>query len=171
MHDNTQFPLIAIAGTNLGSGRRHKSCFTKKYAEFFYLLLTQTVQFKFRIERKFYLYLINQPTMLILGRATYIFVLSPTCNFSQCRHDQWAVSILRYGISDQLNQDSTIVAPLCDVTNSCYRNAANVLWGSEKLMYVYCSYCTRSCSAANFTFQISFVLSPAAWQGERNQSI
>ena len=59
--------------------------------------------------------------------------------------------------------EEMIVAPLCNISDKCYSQAAIVLMSSSSLLEKYCSYCSQQCSITNFNIKASMWKAPPAW--------
>ena len=56
-----------------------------------------------------------------------------------------------------------IVAPLCNISDKCYSQAAATLLTSNALLGSYCSYCPQQCSVTSFNIRSSMWKAPASW--------
>ncbi len=56
-----------------------------------------------------------------------------------------------------------IVAPLCNISDKCYSEAAYILSTSSSLLEKYCSYCTQECSITSFNIKPSMWKAPPTW--------
>ncbi len=60
--------------------------------------------------------------------------------------------------------NKVILAPLCDVYDTCYTAAVIVLINSQSLSNKYCADCSTQCSITNFVVQPSSLSTPLEWQ-------
>ncbi len=60
--------------------------------------------------------------------------------------------------------DQIVVAPLCNITDSCYGNATSQITNTDSIWNQYCSDCSESCSAVDFTITPSSVSAPSTMQ-------
>jgi len=56
-----------------------------------------------------------------------------------------------------------IVAPLCNISDKCYSQAASVLLTSTSLLEKYCPYCPQQCLITNFNIKPSMWKAPPTW--------
>ena len=54
-----------------------------------------------------------------------------------------------------------IVAPLCNISDKCYRNATDRITNAESIWNEFCSDCTEACSTVDFIVTPSSVSAPA----------
>ncbi|CAF3833670.1 unnamed protein product [Rotaria sp. Silwood1] len=159
VHDNTQFPMIEFAGRALVTGFKHRMTYAKK--TIFYLRapyttcndeIPPTMQAMFDsypdVE-----YVYSEDLCYDLCTEVYTYY---TCGCIDPK--QWnARSIL-------LPQtDTIIVAPLCNISDTCHTQAAIVLMNSSTLLEKYCSYCSQQCSITDFIVKSSMWKAPADW--------
>ncbi|CAF1214683.1 unnamed protein product [Rotaria sordida] len=159
VHDNTQFPMIKFAGRALVTGFKHRMTYAKK--TIFYLRAPYStcndetppiMQAMFNsypdVE-----YVYSEDVCYDLCTEVYTYYM---CGCIDPK--QWnARSIL-------LSQTETIiVAPLCNISDTCYTQAATVLMNSSILLEEYCSYCSQQCSITDFIVKSSMWKAPAAW--------
>jgi hypothetical protein len=61
------------------------------------------------------------------------------------------------------DSEEVIVAPLCNISDRCYPEAAHFLSTSPSFLDKYCSYCTQECSITNFNIKSSMWKAPPTW--------
>ncbi|CAF4665308.1 unnamed protein product [Rotaria sp. Silwood2] len=159
VHDNTQFPMIEFAGRALATGFKHRMTYAKKTISYLRAPYTACndeippiMQAMFNnypdVE-----YVYSEDICYDLCTQVYTYYM---CGCIDPK--QWnARSIL-------LPQTETIiVAPLCNISDTCYTEAAIVLMNSSILLEGYCSYCSQQCSITDFIVKSSMWKAPVDW--------
>ncbi|CAF2759105.1 unnamed protein product [Rotaria sp. Silwood2] len=157
IHDNTQWPLIDVAGIELASGRKHKLAYKKKIIQFLpppYTECTNEVPFEMQAMFDRYGdadYRYSQGVCNLLCTQTYIY--------EQCKcvnPQEWSARLMAAP-----NGNTTFEAPLCNYDDECYLEATVRLSSSTRLWNQYCSHCTHECSKVDFIITTSSVSAPS----------
>jgi hypothetical protein len=56
-----------------------------------------------------------------------------------------------------------VLAPLCNISDRCYSEAAHVFLTSPSLLEKFCSYCPQQCSITSFNIKPSIWKAPPTW--------
>ncbi|CAF3287705.1 unnamed protein product [Rotaria sp. Silwood2] len=157
IHDNTQLPLIDVAGLVLAPGRRHKLGYKKKTYQFLSSPYTDcTTKIPLAMKAMFneyegadYAY--SQGVCYTLCTQAYIYqecgCVSP---------NEWSArSIVLPGTN------TIIQAPLCNATSTCFSTAAVRISKTTSIWDQFCSDCLQECSTAGFTVTSSSIAAPS----------
>ncbi|CAF3599659.1 unnamed protein product [Rotaria socialis] len=159
VHDNGQFPMIEFAGRALVTGFKHRMTFSKK--SIFYLSAPYST--------------CNDEIPLIMQT---MFDNYPNVEYSYSEDLCYdlCTEVYTYGICGcidpkQWNARSIvlprtktiIVAPLCNLSDTCYSNASITLSSLSSLLTEYCPYCSQQCSITDFIVKASMWKAPAYW--------
>ncbi|CAF1004824.1 unnamed protein product [Rotaria sp. Silwood1] len=158
IHDNTELPLIEVAGIQLDPGRRHKLSYKKKTYQLLsspYSKCTTKVPLIMQAMFKRYAgadYAYSQALCYMLCIQAYVYY--------QCGcidPHQWPARSIVLPGSDQI-----IEAPLCNAMNECYTIATARITTTNSIWDQFCSDCSQACSTVDFTITPSAVSAPSA---------
>ncbi|CAF1520876.1 unnamed protein product [Rotaria sp. Silwood1] len=158
IHDNTELPLIEVAGIQLDPGRKHKFGYKKRTYESLsspYSDCTNEVSLAMQAMFNRYAgadYAYSQVLCYMTCVQAYIYgqcgCISPF---------QWTARSIVLPGSDRI-----IEAPLCNTTNKCYANAQVRITTTNSIWDQFCSDCSQACSTVDFTITPSAVSAPSA---------
>ncbi|CAF0832939.1 unnamed protein product [Rotaria sordida] len=159
VHDNKQLPLIERRGMALAPGFQHRLAYTKRNIFFLsspYSTCTNNIPpvMKFMFEK--YVgadYAYSEDLCYILCAQAYIYERCKCVNPAQWN----ARSIVLPGTND------IIMAPLCNTSNICFKQAVNNFDLTHSIRNRYCSYCLQQCSITNFAVKSSLSIAPPEW--------
>ncbi|CAF4869649.1 unnamed protein product [Rotaria sp. Silwood1] len=159
VHDNTQLPLVEKGGIALAPGFRHRLIYTKRDILFLpppYSTCTSDIPpvMKFMFEKyEGADYAYSEDLCHILCAQAYIY---KRCN---CVNPaQWNARLIVLPGTNEI-----IMAPLCNISNSCFRQAMNDFDLTHSIRDQYCSYCVQQCSITTFTVKSSLSTAPPEW--------
>ncbi|CAF0800360.1 unnamed protein product [Rotaria sordida] len=157
IHDNTQLPLIDVAGMVLAPGRRHKLGYKKKTYQYLSLPYTDcTTKIPPAMQAMFSAYegadyAYSQGVCYTLCIQAYIYQECGCIN-----PDEWtARSVVLPGTN------TIIQAPLCSSNNTCYLNATVRISKTLSIWNQFCSDCLQECSTVSFTVTSSSIAAPS----------
>ncbi|CAF1327291.1 unnamed protein product [Rotaria sordida] len=157
IHDNTQLPLIDVAGIELTPGRKHKLGYKKKQINFLsspYTECTNQVPLVMQAMYNRYGgadYAYSQGVCYLLCIQAYIYEQCGCIN-----PEEWSAR------SVVLSDKNTIVeARLCQFANKCYSNATNRISSTISIWNQFCSHCTQGCSTVDFIITKSSASAPS----------
>ncbi|CAF0849586.1 unnamed protein product [Adineta steineri] len=159
VHDNQKLPIIEKFGAQLIPGRKHKLGYSKKRTTFLpspYTTCSDTVTPGMRAMYDQFSGADYDYTIEICFRValqTYTYEVCGCVDPSQ-----WAA---RYVLP--LDTTTVIHAPLCNVSDRCYYNAADKFQNSKAISYKYGATCGLDCSIIEFILKISSSLAPMQW--------
>ena len=178
VHDNTQVPLIDVAGIYLRPGRKHKLGYKKKTTFFLPAPFTKCTSTVPPVMEKLF-----QTSMVlttdILQPSVFYSVDKLLCNITEKMIFIFIEkkSIFRYekcgctnpnlwGARWVMNMTTreTIRAHLCNEANTCFVSAMDQLLRSSSLFEAYCSECFEECTMTDFIIQASSLAAPYDWQ-------
>ncbi|CAF0838235.1 unnamed protein product [Rotaria sordida] len=159
VHDNKQLPLIERRGMALAPGFQHRLAYTKRNIFFLsspYSTCTNNIPpvMKFMFEK--YVgadYAYSEDLCYILCAQAYIYERCKCVNPAQWN----ARSIVLPGTND------IVMAPLCNTSNICFKQAVNNFDLTHSIRGRYCSYCLQQCSITNFAVKSSLSIAPPEW--------
>ncbi|CAF0949730.1 unnamed protein product [Adineta steineri] len=146
VHDNTQLSLIERVGIQMVPGRKHKLESSKKTNSFLPSPYTTCSK-------------IVTPGMQAM--FDQFSVAMQTYTYDQCdcvSPYQWSA---RYIIPHGAN--NIIYANLCNISDSCYSNAADRFQGSLSISNDYAANCGLECNTNEYVLQLSSGLAPSLW--------
>ncbi|CAF0841505.1 unnamed protein product [Rotaria sp. Silwood1] len=143
IHDNTQLPLIDVAGTLLAPGRRHRLGYKKKTNQFLSSPYTDcTTKTPLAMQAMFNEY----------EGADYAYSQECGCVSPL----QWSArSVVLPGTNTRIE------APLCNFTDTCYLKATVRISKTTSIWNYFCSDCLQECSTVSFTVTPSSVAAPS----------
>ncbi|CAF0965271.1 unnamed protein product [Rotaria sordida] len=157
IHDNTELPLIDVAGILLKTGLKHKLSYKKKTHQLLpspYSDCTNKVPLAMKAMFDRYAgadYAYSQILCYILCVQTYVYhecgCVSP---------HQWTAQSIVLPSTNKI-----IVAPLCNKTDRCYDNATIRIRSTNSIWDQFCTDCSQACSAVDFTVTPSVVSAPS----------
>ncbi|CAF1291168.1 unnamed protein product [Adineta ricciae] len=161
IHDNTQVPLMDTAGYNLNPGQKHKLSYRKKNYDFlpapYTLCESKTapwMQTMFESYEKFD-YKYSKPLCIKLDAQIFTYEKCGCVN-----PYYWDI---RSVLSPKTN--TVISAPLCNVTNNCYTEAASAYINSTKSINKNDeASCLQECEMNDFIIKKSSLATPTLWQ-------
>ncbi|CAF3716245.1 unnamed protein product [Rotaria sp. Silwood1] len=159
VHDNTELPLIDVAGIELTSGRKHKLGYKKKANYFLsspYTECTDKVPIVMQAMFDRYGgadYAYSQGVCYLLCTQAYIY--------DQCR----CVNPKAWSARSVILTDKNTIfeAPLCNFADGCYMNATSRIFSTISIWNQFCSQCTQECSVVDFVITPSSTLAPSTW--------
>ncbi|CAF3610006.1 unnamed protein product [Rotaria sp. Silwood1] len=158
IHDNTELPLIEVAGMQFDPGRKYKLNYKKRTNQllpFPYSDCTTKVPLIMQAMFKRYAdadYAYSQVLCSVLCIQAY--------TYDQCRcisPYQWTTQSIVLPGTDEI-----IEAPLCNATNECYANAQVRITTTNSIWDQFCSDCSQACSTVDFTITPSAVSAPSS---------
>ncbi|CAF2401578.1 unnamed protein product [Rotaria sp. Silwood2] len=159
VHDNTQLPLIDIAGMALEPGRKHKLSFTRKKSYFLSPPYTQcTNQIPLAMQAMFNLfqdadYAYSQLICFTNCIQAYTYHVCGCVN-----PNQW---LARFAVL--FGTDIVVNAPLCNMTDACFTEAADRLMKTYAIWSMWCPYCQQECNTTTFGITLSSMSAPREW--------
>ncbi|CAF2219431.1 unnamed protein product [Rotaria magnacalcarata] len=157
IHDNTQLPLIDVAGILLEPGRKHKLGYKKKQYKFLpspYTYCTTDIPRPMRAMFDQYEgadYAYSQGVCYTLCTQAYIYEECGCVN----PYEWSARSIVLRGTS------KIAEAPLCNLTDICYPVAGLKITKTSSIWDQYCSHCHQECSTVTFALMKSSIAAPS----------
>ncbi|CAF3695950.1 unnamed protein product [Rotaria sp. Silwood1] len=158
IHDNTELPLIEVAGMQFDPGRKYKLNYKKRTNQllpFPYSDCTTKVPLIMQAMFKRYAdadYAYSQVLCSVLCIQAY--------TYDQCRcisPYQWTTQSIVLPGTDEI-----IEAPLCNATNECYAKAQVRITTTNSIWDQFCSDCSQACSTVDFTITPSAVSAPSS---------
>ncbi|CAF4248319.1 unnamed protein product, partial [Adineta steineri] len=159
VHDNTQLPLIERIGIQMVPGRKHNLDYRKKTISFLpapYTTCSTSVTPE--MEAMF-----NQfsGAKYAYGLEICFNIAVQTYTYDQCgcvSPYEWSYRyIIPHGAKN------IIYANLCNISDPCYSNAANIFQGSLSISGDYAPNCGLECNQNVFALQLSSGLAPSSW--------
>ncbi|CAF3341058.1 unnamed protein product [Rotaria socialis] len=157
IHDNTQLPLINVAGILLTPGRKHKLGYKKKQYTFLpspYTYCTTNIPRPMRAMFDQYEgadYAYSQGVCYTLCTQAYIY--------EQCgcvSPYEWSARSIVLPGTNKIAE-----APLCNLTDVCYTVAGLKITKISSIWDQYCSHCHQECSTVTFALMKSSIAAPS----------
>ncbi|UJR14674.1 hypothetical protein I4U23_001667 [Adineta vaga] len=159
LHDNVQLPTIDYSGLALSTGYKHRITYSKKTISYLrspYSTCDNKIPIMMQAMFDNYQgaeYEYSEDLCYELCTQVYIY---QKCG---CIHPkQWNARSVLIPETNQL-----IIAPLCNISDPCYSEAAYTFLTSSSLSAKYCSHCTQSCSTTSFNIKTSMWKAPSTW--------
>ncbi|CAF1034985.1 unnamed protein product [Adineta steineri] len=153
VHDNTELPLIEVAGIELAGGRKHKIGYKKRISQLLpppYSDCTNNISPAMqamydRFTNADYTY--SQAICTTICIQTYVY---QECNCVN-PNEVTARTIVIHGTNQLLE------ALLCNQTDTCFSDATNRITNTDSIWNEFCSECSQACSFVDFTITTSSV--------------
>ena len=179
VHDNKEVPMVDATGTHLIPGRKHRLGFRKQTNYFLpspytscadqppfsmdTVLLNYPQAHYSYSQALCYRYVIQVYTYVNIRISTLIMIINFFFRYNRCgcvNPYMWEIRLLILPETQQL-----ILAPLCDVVNTCYVNASINFMSTASAQETNPSYnCPQQCSTTNFIIHKSSSVTPMEWQ-------
>ncbi|CAF1173656.1 unnamed protein product [Rotaria sordida] len=157
IHDNTELPLIEVAGIQLEPGREYKLSYKKKIYQLLpspYSDCTNKIPLVIQAMFNRYAgadYAYSQVLCYTLCIQTYVY--------DECKcvsPFEWIAQSIVLSGTDQIRE-----ASLCNVTDQCYMTATARITTTDSIWNQFCSDCSQACSTVDFTITTSAVSAPS----------
>ncbi|CAF3328727.1 unnamed protein product [Rotaria socialis] len=159
LHDNAQLPMIDSAGMALATGFKHRITYTKKMISFLRSpYSTCDDKIPPMMQAMFDNY---QGTEYGYTEDICYELCTQVFTYKHCGCIdplQWNARWVFLPETEQM-----ILAPLCNISNKCYSEAAYVFLTSSSLLEQHCSYCPQQCFITDFSIKNSLWRTPPAW--------
>ncbi|CAF0745170.1 unnamed protein product [Adineta ricciae] len=159
VHDNVQLPMIDYSGMALSTGYKHRMTYSKKTISYLrspYTTCNDKIPLMMQAMFDNYEgveYEYSEDVCYDLCVEVYIY---QKCG---CIHPkQWNARLVLIPETNKL-----IIAPLCNISDKCYSEAAHVFLTSSSSYDKYCSYCSQQCSVTSFIVKQSMWKAPPIW--------
>ncbi|UJR19341.1 hypothetical protein I4U23_022470 [Adineta vaga] len=160
VHDNAEIPLVLQSETFFGPGKKHRASFNK---EKYVFLGPPYAECRDDIPPML------QSTYHLFSNADYtyspyqyFYVCMQTYTYLTCgclNPDFWS---MKYIVLSNSTEPITTV-PLCNVTDSCYKEAIDRFQLTSEIWDIYCPKQISKCSSTKFTTRFSSLTAPSPW--------